>query len=135
MKKLLVMVIVFLTLLAFGLAFAQQQKVEPPFEKAIEMALKGGVDRSTGSQCWKAEINKDGQKIVYEILYHKNSSYPDQIVLIKWIGLRGESICWRLDKEAFGKYKPETDWVRISRDEAIKLGFQFFRELVENRLI
>lgn len=118
-----------------------QNNIPAPFEKAKEMAMKSDIDERTGFNVWQAELSMDGTKILYRINYvsEDHPFFQTQIVLKK--NQNGTIIsiaflpCEEHKEGHFLKFTLEAGWVEVNEKEGLSLAFQFFRELVSEKLI
>lgn len=137
MKKILSLAVAAAIMLCGStLCWAQDTSLPAPFEKARELALSAPVDPEVGSRCFRVETNEAGQAVTYNIWYHKDHPVvPDQIVLQKKGRGTNRSVAYHLQIERRSAYREDAGWTPISQEQCLKIGFEFFRELVAKGLI
>lgn len=122
-----------LAVLVIGLMGITSNALPPPFSKALELAKSIPVDEN-GNHVWEKTIAIDGEDIIYLIGYRESN---DLLVMVKIIGPHGRAVgvyqgIFFAEVYAYGYLLGR---VVLEEKDACELGFQFFRELVEHKLI
>ena len=136
MKLAITILLVFSLILP--IAFSQTND-SGPFLKAKEMALKCPI-QPNGNRLWTVEISKDGELLIYRIIYGNTvstNSKPHEVVIImriqgnKTIAIGHCFICDDYKYYVTGMQGFEV----MGREKAIDGVYRMFREMVENNLI
>ena len=130
MKKLVLMISIM-----FLVSSAWAAELPSPFDKAKTLALSGQpVEDHPGCFAWSREVAINSTIILFSVGYCRSDGSIGLLRVedpeIRFITYNGVSFYW-------------IQWVRgalilyeiITQDDAIEMGFRFFRELIDYRLL